>query len=63
MSTVRADLPRGKAILYYNEAYPVIAGGVVNGTKFAHICDTGGDFDDHRVNIRQPLSLPPSLPP
>jgi hypothetical protein len=54
VSTVRADLPRGKAILYYNEAFPVIAGGVVNGTAFAHICDTGGDFDDHRVNISYP---------
>ncbi len=54
VSTVRSDLPRGKAILYYNEAYPVIAGGVVNGTKYAHICDTGGDFDDHRVNISYP---------
>ena len=44
VDAVRRDLPRGKAILYYNEAFPVIAG---NG-QFPHICDRGGDFDDHR---------------
>ena len=27
VDTVRADLPRGEAILYYNEAYPVFAYG------------------------------------
>jgi hypothetical protein len=42
---VRADLPRGEAILYYNEAYPVIAD---------EKCDTGGDFDPNRKNFSYP---------
>lgn len=47
--TVRVPvaLLTGKTILYYNEAFPVIAG---NG-NFSHICDRGGDFDDHRNNF------------
>ena len=40
---MRADLPRGEAILYYNEAYPVLA---------FDKCDTGGDFDPNRTNFR-----------
>ena len=50
VDTVRRDLERGEAILYYNEAFPVIAG---NG-QFPHICDRGGDFDDHRNNFSYP---------
>lgn len=45
VDTVRADLPRGEAILYYNEAYPVFAYGK---------CSTGGDFDKNRTNFTYP---------
>jgi hypothetical protein len=45
VDTVRADLPRGEAILYYNEAYPVLA---------YEKCDTGGDFDPSRTNFTYP---------
>ena len=45
VDAVRADLPRGEAILYYNEAYPVLA---------FEKCDTGGDFDPNRTNFSYP---------
>jgi len=45
VDAVRADLPRGDAILYYNEAYPVFAYGK---------CSTGGDFDKNRTNFTYP---------
>lgn len=45
VDTVRADLPRGEAILYYNEAFPVLA---------ASKCSTGGDFDPNRTNFSYP---------
>jgi hypothetical protein len=44
---VRASLPRGKAILYYNEAFPVLSDSV---------CDSGGDF--HHKYAVQRHSLP-----
>ena len=45
VDTVRADLPRGDAILYYNEGYPVFAYSK---------CSTGGDFDKNRTNFSYP---------
>jgi hypothetical protein len=51
VDTVRADLPRGEAILYYNEAYPVFANNK---------CSTGGDFGPNRTNFTYP-SVPAGL--
>ena len=51
VDTVRASLPRGKAILYYNEAYPVLSNSV---------CDSGGDFHHKWVDISYP-SVPEGL--
>eukprot|EP00040_Diaphanoeca_grandis_P027324 m.155225 g.155225 ORF g.155225 m.155225 type:complete len:347 (+) comp30931_c0_seq6:115-1155(+) len=49
---VRSDLPRGKAILYYNEAYPVFTDGQ---------CDQQGDFKPaFRRNYSYP-SVPTGL--
>ena len=45
VETVRADLPFGEAILYYNEAFPVFVGNK---------CSTGGDFDPNRTNFSYP---------
>ena len=51
VDTVRADLPRGQAVLYYNEAYPVLA---------YNKCSPGGDFDPNRTNFSYP-SVPDGL--
>eukprot|EP00035_Acanthoeca_spectabilis_P033536 m.24187 g.24187 ORF g.24187 m.24187 type:complete len:336 (+) comp6038_c0_seq1:79-1086(+) len=54
---VRQDLPRGTAVLYQNEAFPVFTGTFSNGTAAAGLCEDPAGVQHHGAYPSVPKGL------